>query len=72
MMKRVKYGKVSAVYDQRYKSGGPAGIAESLQELACRVKAHTTTSPEPMKRIWPESIWRDDFTLDERGGFCGM
>jgi SAM-dependent methyltransferase len=40
MMKRVKYDKVSAVYDQRYKSGGPAGIAESLQELACQVKAH--------------------------------
>jgi len=40
MMKRVKYDKVSAVYDQRYRSGGPAGIAESLQELACRVKAH--------------------------------
>ena len=29
-MKRVKYDKVSAVYDQRYRSGGPAGIAESL------------------------------------------
>lgn len=40
MMKRVKYDEVSAVYDQRYRSGGPVGIAESLQELACKVKAH--------------------------------
>lgn len=39
IMKRVKYDKVSAVYDQRYRSGGPVGIAESLRELACQVKA---------------------------------
>jgi SAM-dependent methyltransferase len=39
-MKRVSYDQVSAVYDQRYRSGGPVGIAESLRELACKVKAH--------------------------------
>jgi len=39
-MKRVKYDQVSAVYDQRYKSGGPVGIAKSLRELACKIEAH--------------------------------
>jgi SAM-dependent methyltransferase len=39
-MKRVDYNKVSAVYDQRYKSGGPAGIAACLQELMSRIGAH--------------------------------
>jgi ubiquinone/menaquinone biosynthesis C-methylase UbiE len=38
-MKRVKYDKVSAVYDQRYRSGAPVGIAKSLRELACKVQA---------------------------------
>lgn len=40
MMKRVKYNEVSAIYDQRYRSGSPVGIAESLRELACKVEAH--------------------------------
>jgi SAM-dependent methyltransferase len=40
MMKRVEYDEVSAVYDQRYRSGGPVGIAKSLRELACKVEAH--------------------------------
>ena len=39
MRRRVNYDEVSAVYDQRYKGGGPAGIAESLRELASRVAA---------------------------------
>jgi SAM-dependent methyltransferase len=39
-MRRVNYNEVAAVYDQRYKPGGPAGIAERLRELVCRVKAH--------------------------------
>lgn len=39
MRKRVDYDEVSAVYDQRYEAGGPAGIAESLRELASRVTA---------------------------------
>jgi len=39
MMKQVQYDQVSAVYDQRYRCGGPVGIAESLQELACQVRA---------------------------------
>ena len=38
-MKRVKYDEVSAVYDQRYRSGGPVGIAKSLLELAYKVEA---------------------------------
>lgn len=38
-MKRVNYDKVSTVYDQRYRSGGPVGITKSLRELASRVKA---------------------------------
>jgi len=41
-MKRVNYDEVSAVYDRRYQAGGPAGIVESLREVArtanaCRV-----------------------------------
>ena len=39
-MRRVDYDQVSAVYDQRYRSGEPAGIAECLRELACKVEAH--------------------------------
>lgn len=38
-MKRVKYDEVSAIYDQRYRSGGPVGIANSLRELAYKIKA---------------------------------
>jgi SAM-dependent methyltransferase len=37
--KPVNYNEVAAVYDQRYKRGEPAGIAEYLQALAGKVKA---------------------------------
>jgi len=39
MIARVNYDGVSTVYDQRYRSGGPAGVAESLRELARKVDA---------------------------------
>jgi SAM-dependent methyltransferase len=39
-MKRVNYDEASTVYDQRYRSGGPTGIAKSLRELACTVEAY--------------------------------
>jgi len=38
-MKKVNYNEVAAVYDQRYRSEGQAGIAEYLQVLANKVKA---------------------------------
>ena len=38
-MKRVNYDEVSTVYDQRYRSGGPVGIAKFLQELTSKLKA---------------------------------
>ena len=38
-MKRVNYDEVSAVYDRRYQAGGPAGIVESLREVARTVNA---------------------------------
>jgi SAM-dependent methyltransferase len=38
-MKRINYDVISAGYDQRYRAGGPSGIAEALQALAGRVKA---------------------------------
>jgi ubiquinone/menaquinone biosynthesis C-methylase UbiE len=38
-MKRVDYDQVSAVYDERYQAGGPAGIAEALQALVDQVQA---------------------------------
>ena len=40
MVKHVNYDEVSTVYDQRYKLGGPAGIAEYLRDLVYKVKAH--------------------------------
>ena len=39
-MKRVNYNEVAAVYDQRYRTGGPTGIAECLQELVHEVEAN--------------------------------
>jgi len=39
VIKRINYDVVSAGYDQRYRSGGPSGIAEALRALARRVKA---------------------------------
>jgi ubiquinone/menaquinone biosynthesis C-methylase UbiE len=39
-MKRVNYDEVSTVYDQRYRSGGPVGIAKFLRELISNVNAH--------------------------------
>jgi ubiquinone/menaquinone biosynthesis C-methylase UbiE len=36
--RRVDYDQVSAVYDQRYQAGGPAGIAESLRRLGHQVQ----------------------------------
>lgn len=38
IMRCVDYNGVSASYDKRYSLGGPAGIATSLHELACRVR----------------------------------
>jgi ubiquinone/menaquinone biosynthesis C-methylase UbiE len=34
MAEQVNYDEISLIYDQRYLTGGPAGVAESLVELA--------------------------------------
>ena len=34
MMRRVNYDQISGVYDQRYRAGGPAGIARCLWKVA--------------------------------------
>jgi phosphoglycolate phosphatase len=40
MMKHVNYDQISGVYDQRYRAGGPTGIAECLCELARQTEGH--------------------------------
>ena len=39
-MKQVNYNEVADVYDQRYRAGGPTGIAECLQALVCKTRAN--------------------------------
>lgn len=38
-MHQLNYDEIAEDYDQRYRSGGPAGIAESLRWLAKQIKA---------------------------------
>ena len=39
-MKQVNYNEVADVYDQRYRTGGPTGIAECLQALVFKTRAN--------------------------------